>query len=407
MTYQNPRLPGLPGARQKEARMRRTLAVAVAAATSALAIAACSSTSSSSSGTSPATTTAPASSAATSSAADSGLAAATAYEQQFLNTPTSIGIDTPLASKPAAGKLLVGLDSGLGSAKVLAQYWAQAAADMGWQYKDLISGATPAQQQAAMNSAIQLNPAGILTSGIPNATIAAQLDLAAKKGIWVNSSADTDSPSGAMFDTSIASPDQLAQWGKMVAAHVVVQSQGKAVVQDFQLTAFPILLDFDKAFVAAVNEWCPGCKVTQNAEPASAIGTPALTSSVTSAVTKAPDTNWLIFDLGDLEIGVDAALKAAGLNGLHIGGLTADTPNIAGLKGGTQDVWTAYSLPIVAYRQVDSMARKFENTATLNVALPTQLITPQNVASLVTDSAGNYVGVTDYRDQFKKLWLGG
>lgn len=335
------------------------------------------------------------------------MAAATAYERQFLSTPASIGISTALKTKPAPGKLLVGLDSGLGSAKVLAQYWAQAAADIGWKYKDLISGATPAAQQAAMNSAIQLNPAGILTSGIPNATIASQLALAAKKGIWVNSSADTDSPDGAMFDTSIANPAQLAQWGKMVAAYVVVQSKGKAVVQDFELTAFPILLDFDTAFAAAVKQWCPGCTVTENPEPASAIGTNTLTSSVTSAVTRNPSTNWLIFDLGDLEIGVDAALKAAGLTGLRVGGLTADTPNIAGLKAGTEDVWTAYSLPIVAYRQVDSMARKFEGLPILDQALPTQLITPQNVNSLVTDSAGNYVGVSDYRTEFKKLWLEG
>jgi ABC-type sugar transport system substrate-binding protein len=385
--------------------MRRTLAAVVATATSALAIAACSSSSSSSSSNSTGSTGGGTSASATAGATSASLAAAMQYEQQFLNTPTSIGISTPLTSKPAAGKLLVGLDSGLGSAKVLAQYWAQAAADIGWKYKDLISGSTPATQQAAMNSAIQLNPAGILTSGIPNSTIQTQLTLAAQKGIWVNSSADTSPPSGAMFDTSIASPDQLAVWGKMVAAYVAVQSQGKAVVQDFQLTAFPILLDFDTAFVAAMQQWCPTCKVSTNAVPAASLGTSALTGQVTSTVTRNPSTNWLVFDLGDLEIGVDAALKAASLSGQHIGGLTADTPNIAGLKAGTENVWTAYSLPIVAYRQVDSMARKFEGMTPLNATLPTQLITPQNVSSLVTDSAGNYVGVTDYRAQFKKLWL--
>jgi hypothetical protein len=379
--------------------MRRTLAAVVAVATSTLAIAACSSSGSTSSAGADANTS------ATAGATTAGMAAATQYEQQFLNTPTSIGITTPLKSKPAAGKLLVGLDSGLGSAKVLAQYWAQAAADIGWKYKDLISGSTPSAQQAAMNSAIQLNPAGILTSGIPNSTIQSQLTLAAQKGIWVNSSADTSPPSGAMFDTSIANPAQLAEWGKMVAAYVVVQSQGKAVVQDFQLTAFPILLDFDTAFVAAMQQWCPACKVTTNAVPAASLGTSALTSQVTSVVTRNPSTKWLIFDLGDLEIGVDAAVKAAGLSGLHIGGLTADTPNIAGLKAGTEDVWTAYSLPIVAYRQVDSMARKFEGMTPLSANLPTQLITPQNVGSLATDSAGNYVGVSDYRTEFKKLWL--
>jgi ribose transport system substrate-binding protein len=386
--------------------MRRTLAAVIAVATSALTIAACSSSSSSSStsGGTSASATASSTSAGSSSA---GMAAAAAYQAQFLNAPTSIGISTPLNAKPASGKLLVGLDSGLGSAKVLAQYWAQAAADIGWKYKDLISGSTPAAQQAAMNSAIQLNPAGILTSGIPNTTIQAQLTLAAQKGIWVNSSADTSSPAGAMFDTSIAAPSQLAQWGKMVAAYVITQSKGKAVVQDFQLTAFPILLDFDTAFVATMHQWCSTCKVTTNAVPAASLGTSALTSQVTSTVTRNPDTNWLIFDLGDLEIGVDAAVKAAGLTGLSIGGLTADTPNLAGLKSGAETVWTGYTLPVVAYRQVDSMARKFEGMPILSAALPTQLITPQNVGSLVVDSAGNYVGVANYRADFKQLWLVG
>jgi ribose transport system substrate-binding protein len=377
--------------------MRKTLAVVIAGV-SALTIAACSSSSTTTSGGSGGGT-------ATSTAgSSSGVAAAKAYQQQFLNAPTSINISTPLKSKPAAGKLLIGLDSGLGSAKVLAQYWAQAAADAGWKYKDLISGTTPSDQQAAFNSAIQQNPAGILTSGIPEATISSGLALAKQKGIWVNTSASTDQPSGAMFDTSIANPDQLHQWGKMVAAYVVTQSNGKADIQMFSLPVFPILYEFDKAFKAAMTSWCPDCKVSEHPQQGSDIGTKT-PQAVVSAVTRDPSTNWLIFDLGDLETGVNAALSAAGLHGQHIGGLTADTPNIEGLKNKTQDVWTAYSLPIVAYRQVDSFARKFEDMPTLNAALPTQLLTQDNVNSMVADSASNYVGVADYRTDFKKLWL--
>ncbi len=385
----------------------RKISAAVIAVASALAIAACSSSSgstSNSSGTSSSSSsTSSSATAGSGSASGADIAAAKAYQDQFLSPPTSIGISTPLKAKPAPGKLLVGLDSGLGSATVLAKYWAQAAADAGWTYKNLISGATPTAQQAAMSSAIQLNPAGILTSGIPIATISTQLALAKQKGIWVNTSASTDSPSGAMFDTSIANPAQLAEWGKMVAAYVVVQSNGKAVIQDFSLPVFPILLDFDTAFIAALKQWCPDCKVTQNPQQASAIGT-TTPQAVVSTVTRNPSTNWLIFDLGDLATGVNAALAAAGLHGLHIGGLTADTPNIAALKSKTQDVWTAYSLPIVAYRQVDSFARKFEGMPTLTAALPTQLLTQDNVNSMVADSAQNYVGVANYRNQFLTLW---
>lgn len=386
--------------------MRKALTAAIALS-SAFALAACSSSGGGSTSTSTAsaggggtsTTSAPSGT----TTASNGLVAAEAYEKQFLNTPTSINISTPLSKKPPTGKTLIGLDSGLGSAKVLAQYWKQAAQDLGWKYIDLNSGTDPNSQQKAMESAIQQHPDGILTSGIPISTIKAQLADAKSKGIWVNTSASTDQPSGAMFDTSIANPDQLHEWGKMVAAYVTVQSQGKAVVQDFSLPVFPILEEFDKAFQGALKEWCPGCKVTEHPQQGSDIGTKT-PGAVVSAVQSNPSTNWLVFDLGDLATGVDAALSAAGLTGLHIGGLTADVPNIEALKAKKEDVWTAYSLPIVAYRQVDSMARKFLGDPILQANLPTQLITQDNVNNLIADSAQNYVGVKDYQAQFKKLW---
>jgi hypothetical protein len=58
----------------------------------------------------------------------------------------------------------------------------------------------------------------------------------------------------------------------------------------------------------------------------------------------------------------------------------------------------------VAYRQVDSFARKFEGMPTLSATLPTQLLTQDNVNSMVADSAQNYVGVANYRSQFLTLW---
>ena len=381
--------------------MRKTAAVVIAVV-STLVIVACSSGASTSSSASTSGSAAATAGSGTANGAD--IAAATAYQAQFLSPPTSIGISTPLTSKPTAGKLIVGLETGTGgSSEVLGEAWAQAAAALGWKYKTLISGGTPTTQQAAMESAIQLNPAGIVTAGIPNSTLSAQLVLAKQKGIWVNSSGNPSPPSGAMYDTSIEGPAQFVQAGKMVAAYVVAHSNGKAVIQEFSLPVYPILTAFDTAFVAAIKQWCPACKVTQNPQTAADIGT-TTPQAVVSAVTRNPATNWLIFDLGDLATGVNAALSAAGLHGLHIGGQAADTPNITALKNGTQDVWTAYSEAVAGYRQLDSLARKFEGMPILNTPVPAQLITPQNVNSLVVDSQGNYIGVANFRSQFLTLW---
>jgi ribose transport system substrate-binding protein len=382
--------------------MRKSL-TAVIALTSALALAACSSSGGGNGGGGGGSQAPATSGGGSSGGGNSGVAQATAFLQPFLKAPTDINISTPLSKKPDTGKLLIGLDSGLGSAKVLAKYWAQAAGDLGWKYKDLISGSTPDAQQKAMESAIQQKPDGILTSGIPITTIKAQLQEAQQKGIWVNTSASTDQPSGAMFDTSIADPNQLHEWGKMVAAYVVSTTNGNASVQDFSLPVFPILHEFDTAFQAALKQWCPSCSFKENPQNGADIGTKT-PQAVVSAVQSNPKTNWAVFDLGDLATGVTSALAAAGVTNLKVGGLTADTPNIQGLKDKKESTWTAYSLPIVGYRQVDSFARKFNGDPIVKASLPTQLITQDNVNNLVSDPQNNYVGVADYRTQFQKLW---
>lgn len=329
--------------------------------------------------------------------------AARDYLEPNLENPTSINIDAPLSKKPEEGKLIVGLNSGIPSANVLAAAWKQASKDLGWQYKEVNSGASPEDQQKAMESAIQMNPDGIATSGIPVSTIQPQLDAAEDKGIWVNTSASTDAPAGAMFDTSIAGPAQLNEWGKMVAAQAIVQSEGTAKIQLFNLPVFPILLEFDKGFKGAVEEWCPGCELKENAQQATDIGTNT-PGAVVSALQAAPDTDWVVFDLAELGIGVQSALEGAQLTDVNIGGLSALPENYEALKADSQDAWTAYPLPIVGYRQIDSFARQFNGDPLVDALLPTQLVTPDNVNDLVFDADGNYIGVEDYREQFKALW---
>ena len=382
--------------------MRKSLAVGAALVASALALTACGSSTSTT-----ATSAAPSTSdtGASSPAAATGLDEAKAFLAKYTSTPTTLGDLTPLSKKPVAGKSIIGLANGTGSAAELSKAWAAASADLGWTYKFIDQGYTPETEQKAFEAAVALSPDAIITSGIPEATIKTQLADAASKKILVNTSASTDasSPTG-FFDASIADVNQLDLWGQMIAAQVVVDSNGKAKVQGFSLPVYPILARFDTAFQDALKKWCPDCTYNENPQQGADIGTKT-PGAVVSALQKAPDTDWVVFDLGDLETGVDSALAAAGITGVHIGGLTATAANIAAVKDGKQDAWTAYSLPVVGYRQIDSVARQLNGDPILNVPLPTQVINKDNVGSLVVDAKGAYVGVADYQAQFKKLWL--
>lgn len=333
--------------------------------------------------------------------------AARDYVEPYLASPKELSLDEPLSRKPDAGKKLVAISNGSPSNVVLDEAIREAAAVLGWDLKVITAGATAEEQQSAFNSAVQLRPDGITLSGIPRRTITAGLEAAAAAGIPVSINASTDKPGGAVFDTSISGPAQLATWGKMVAAFVTSESKGEGKIAVFDLPVYPILHEFVASFQDGIDQWCPGCETTEVHQQGADIGSKT-PGSVVSTLQRSPDTDWVVFDLGDLSTGLGTALRGAGLvDSVKVGGLTANTENIKGVADGSQHAWTAYPLPIVGWRVIDAFARQFNGDSlapTVGALLPTQLITQDNVDSLVLDDEGNYVGLADYQEQFKSLW---
>lgn len=333
-----------------------------------------------------------------------GVAAAEKYLKQYLKPPTSIGITTPLTKTPPTHKLIVGLDSGAPVVLELAKYWAQAASDLGWTYKDINCGYTAASEQAALETAIQLKPAGIVMDAVSASSIQTQLALAKQSGIWVSDINTTDPPQGSLFNTAISGPSDFAHYAKLLAAEAVVSTSGKAHVQIFTLPFYQILTDYDNDFKASIAQWCSACTVKVNPEQATDIGT-AIPGAVVSAIQTAPATNWVVFDSDAEATGVVSALAAAGLQNVKIGGAAADSTDVQGVKDKTEFAWTEYPTAIIAYRQIDAIPRKLVGDPVPAAPLATMLITQANVGTLHIDSSGNDVGVASYRTQFDKLWL--
>ena len=73
-----------------------------------------------------------------------------------------------------------------------------------------------------------------------------------------------------------------------------------------------------------------------------------------------PSLNWIVYTVGDLSLGVDPALKAAGILGkVSIGGNAPDQTNLIAVRNGTETAWTGFSTPILGFRDADMMARYF------------------------------------------------
>jgi ribose transport system substrate-binding protein len=373
--------------------------------------AACGSSSNSTTSSTPApsSTDTASSTASASSTAGAGVDAAKAYLAQYTANPTGIVLDTPLPKAAPKGKLIIKITTPEGVNKVIADETANAATALGWSFKTVTPGAEADGVQKAFDSALQQKPDGIIVSGYPKVLFSQGLADAKAANIPVVSESTTDA--GGTGDGIIANldgPPQVQEWGKMVAAAIVVDTNGAANVLGVNVPAYPILNEYQKGMKDGFTTFCPDCKVTDLDVQAADIGTKVPTA-VVSALQKDPSINYLTFSFGDLSIGVPAAVAAAGLE-VKIAGETATPANIQAVKDGKETAWIGFAAPVLAWRDVDAIARFYtggDPVAAGSTFLPTQVLTKDNVGAAVLNKDGYYVGYADFQNAFKKLWLVG
>jgi len=385
---------------------RRMAVMALWISAVAIAVTACSSSATSSSSKSVATSSGSATATQASDAA--GVAAAKAYLANVVSAPTSIGITTPLLRKPAQGKLIVHLLVDTPADQIVSADEAQAAAALGWQYKTIGIGSQTNGIETAFNAALALKPApfGIWISGYPRALIETQLKEAQSKGIVVVDTATAD-PVAAPIIANIDGPAQQEIFAKEIAAEIVANSNGDAHVATFSISAYPVLTVFVDDLNMWLKNWCPACTNKVVNQQITDIGT-TTPQSVVSTFEADPSLQYAVYSFGDISLGVDAALKTAGLLGkVQQVGQNPTLQDLADLRSKTALAYTGYDSAVVGWRVIDYFARASEGqslSSVINVPLPSQLLTQQDIGSMVADSSGYFLAPTDYQAQFEKLW---
>jgi ribose transport system substrate-binding protein len=377
------------------------IALLALAAAGSLALSACSSNGSSSSGGTAGTGTAAKASSYNASAAAKVVDAA-------LKNPTLIGITTPLTKKPPTGEFIVIVGTPTPVALLKDEAMAAAGRALGWRVVRLVEGTTPEAPAQTMMQAIQLKPDMILFSGTDLATLSAPLKQAAADHIPVLAETVTGSKTDSIISTAIDGPSYEAYTAYLMANYVAMESKGKADVALVNLPIFPILNAYASAFKSDLRSVCPGCRVTDLDQPPNYVDTQT-PGNIVSVLERSPSINWIVYTVGDLSLGVDSALQAAGMLGkVSIGGNAPDQTNLVALKNGTETAWTGFSTPILGFRDADMMARYFAgdslSSAGEPLLLPTQILTKSNIGQASLTSAGNYQGVSNYVQQFSTLW---
>lgn len=330
--------------------------------------------------------------------------------EENLENPTSVGIDQPLSEKPEPGKTIVSLQNPTPSTFALEEGMRQASEALGWNFETVPIETGTEGIISAFTAALQKNPDGIRVSGQPRQQYEAQLKEAERRGIAVVQDSATDEPGGGLINTTMANTAQVERFGEVIANFVVADSKGQAKIALFNIPQFPSLTAFANSFTETVESLCPNCEIENVDQQLADIGVNAPRQAV-STLQRSPDIGYLVFSLGDLSNGVKSALRSAGLGeDVKLAGSVPTAQNISDLVKGDSGAWTGFAAPVVGWRVIDVFARHFNGEPLTpveqNPLVPTQLITSENVDSIITDPQSEdwYVGVADYKVQFKRLW---
>lgn len=330
-----------------------------------------------------------------------GLAEAKALVDKSLKAPTTIGITKPVGKPIPAGKNIDFVVCPASACVQLKDNFVSAAKVLGWNVKELTSGATAGEIQATWSQVVRDKPDAVVYSSITRAQFEPQLKQLEDAGIPVVACCTDDKAGGAVKIVTAGISDQ-ADPARLLAAWAIADTEGEANSLLLNIPAFTILEAQTPVVQEAYAKWCPSCELDVLDIPVQSLGKD-VPNRVVSYLRAHPDVNYVLATLDSLTQGLPAALKAAGLGDkVKIVGETPDPQNLQQVASGDEAATVAFPIYELGWIWADSLARIFTDQSVEpdSVKLPFQLLTQDN---LISDSEIKPV-VQDYQEQFKALW---
>ncbi len=373
---------------------------------------ACSSSSSTSANTSAATSTGGSASAApASSAASTGVAQATSQIETLLTEPSTIPATSPLPHAPAKGVKVAFLTCSAAACSLLNPGFTAAAKALGWDPTVITyNAATPGQ---AVQQAIDAGYKYIATTSITLSTITPQVQEAKSKGVALFGAYTGDTPNGTqngLYGVAQNGAGDL-KTGAMMADWLIANSGGHANAVYVDIPLYPSLVGQGQGAQAEFSKLCPGCSFATLPVSVTQLGAGQVPATIVAYLKSHPSVGYLYLSFQDLDAGVAAAIKAAGLAGqVKIVGTEGQASQLQEVVNGQEAMWSILPEPYVMWVVVDWMARLSEGVLTPSSLSATDegvafiVDTAAKASTQLTANGGNWPGPADYQAQFEKLW---
>lgn len=342
-----------------------------------------------------------ASAASDSSTVANAKAAAAAYEK----LPTTIGVTTPLKSKPPTGKTVVYIGIGNAQTNATVDTMKEVAAKAGWTVKSLVANISdPTAMVGALQTALQYHPLMVGFSGAPYQIW--QSEVAAYKAAGtIMAISGIQSPFNDVIKAHISGPYDTARYSKMLADWIIADSNCKGDV------AYPVsagIISFSEAAADLQSDLsvCPQSKLDTYSVPATDIGSAAALSDTVSALKRNPSIKYLVISDAAFFDGLPAALSGAGITGVKVLSYYGDPETLSEIKGGPPEVGTTAiafkyegdEFMDVAFRQAEGMKVPQNDGGS-----PLELLTQKNITPTIA-TATSTGDPKNYQAKFFKLW---
>ncbi|MDX6421926.1 MAG: ribose transport system substrate-binding protein [Trebonia sp.] len=392
----------MPTVRSRRRPLTRRLAAPTVGLAVAVLVAACGS-SGSSSGSSASGASASSGSGSGLSAADkAGLAKAEAFLANAEKRPTQITV-TGKTSKPIPKNETIDWISCGATPECTQEATIITEADsvLGWKTVVLNNNGTPADEKADFDQVVRTKPAAVLYSAIPASTFASEVPAMKANGTFIAATSITD-PVGSTtgVDYAISTVAQVPPVADAQAALAADGSGDTGSVLVVNIPDFQILNISVADFKQAMSQYCPTCSVSQLNVALANIGTAPAT--VASYLRSHPGIKWVVAETDALTVGLQAAIKSAGVSGVSIIGQGATPTNLQYLHSNDQYADVAFDYYEELYAMVNSVVQHVTGqTVQASTAPPMWVLTQQNAP---TTSAAIFPVVPNYKQEYETLW---
>lgn len=329
------------------------------------------------------------------------VSAAEAVVAPYIGQPSPFPVTEKLKEVPK-GATIAFMDCGSPICALLWELLNPAAATMGVSLERIKAGSSANTVNDAFDTVVSKKPDAVIVSAINIELWSKQLEQLQEAEIPVVTTGIIGTePYGVIAPQTAEAASDLG--GELMANYMVAKMNPEANAVIYEVPELPFAKIIVEKFTEEVEALCPDCSVRTAQVSVAEIGNTA-PQTIVSDLQANPDTDVAVFTSGDLETGLPAATKAAGLE-VETLSYAPNPTTLQYLKEGKSTASLGFDLPVLVWTLLDQAAREIvgqELSGPESEGIPVyQFLTKEDI---VFDPSKGWTGYPDFAERFAKLW---